>query len=570
PGSSSLDHSSSAPKRTAPSSSSSTLPNPPASVKQAWELVLEQIISRTGASGAAIALREDDGFDCKATAGSAVSLLALANEDEGIVAECVRTGKIVLSDDSRQDPRMGPAVCQLLNIGSLIIAPLRIDEQVDGLLLISSPRAFAFDAAAMTTITAVATAIELILSDLPKGAEITPQSSAGEIPVASEPSSSPFASAFARAIANSAEPGKQSDAPENQLSAADLFAAAGTFRADEEPSTPESPSAPDAESPSEVSLLPEESNTEVAALVETPALVIDDNAPAETLPDKSVPRQVPPPVVAAAMAHVDVPIPELLPKSTTRRWIVPLVLLLIVVFGSVTFWLTKESTAFRHNVRTEPIAVQHSAPQTSSVITQPETPAPVVPELQPAIREASPVHAHTETSEPKPTDRYTLARTSEPVRKPAALPTPVVVTKPRTDDSPAPPPIAPKASELHSLLVPAVSAVPVLSSGIDVSSVMLPVPRDPNSAFIAARVVTQPLPAYPETARTANREGAVVLLITVNTAGRVSQARVLAGDPMLSAPASAAVQSWLYEPAKVDGRPVESTVRVTLTFHLQR
>jgi protein TonB len=82
--------------------------------------------------------------------------------------------------------------------------------------------------------------------------------------------------------------------------------------------------------------------------------------------------------------------------------------------------------------------------------------------------------------------------------------------------------------------------------------------------------VTQNLPTYPEAARTAKKQGSVVLQATIGPSGHVSQVRVMDGDSSLSAAATTAVQSWLFDPARLDGRPVESTVLVTMNFRLSQ
>lgn len=75
-------------------------------------------------------------------------------------------------------------------------------------------------------------------------------------------------------------------------------------------------------------------------------------------------------------------------------------------------------------------------------------------------------------------------------------------------------------------------------------------------------------PRYTELARRAGVQGTVVLEAVIDKKGRVSNVRVLKGLPMgLDAEAVAAVQDWVFEPARMEDRPV--AVYYTLTVHFE-
>lgn len=77
-------------------------------------------------------------------------------------------------------------------------------------------------------------------------------------------------------------------------------------------------------------------------------------------------------------------------------------------------------------------------------------------------------------------------------------------------------------------------------------------------------------PVYPEIARKARIEGVVILEITVDKQGNVTDVKVLRQLPMgLTEAAVEAVKQWKYEPSTLNGRPVEVLVTVTVTFRLQ-
>lgn len=78
-------------------------------------------------------------------------------------------------------------------------------------------------------------------------------------------------------------------------------------------------------------------------------------------------------------------------------------------------------------------------------------------------------------------------------------------------------------------------------------------------------------PHYTELARRTGTEGVVILEAIIDKQGRVSKVRVLKGLPMgLDTEAVAAVQSWIFEPARLDGRPVSVYYTLTVNFQIQR
>jgi TonB family protein len=64
------------------------------------------------------------------------------------------------------------------------------------------------------------------------------------------------------------------------------------------------------------------------------------------------------------------------------------------------------------------------------------------------------------------------------------------------------------------------------------------------------------VPVYPDEARAAGVQGVVVVEITVDATGRVSDARVLRSMPMLDRAALDAVKQWEFRPTVLEGSPV--------------
>jgi TonB family protein len=73
-------------------------------------------------------------------------------------------------------------------------------------------------------------------------------------------------------------------------------------------------------------------------------------------------------------------------------------------------------------------------------------------------------------------------------------------------------------------------------------------------------------PIYPETAKQAGIVGAVILEITVDADGRVSDAKVLRSIPLLDQAALDAVKQWEYSPILLNGVAVPVILTVSVKF----
>ena len=71
---------------------------------------------------------------------------------------------------------------------------------------------------------------------------------------------------------------------------------------------------------------------------------------------------------------------------------------------------------------------------------------------------------------------------------------------------------------------------------------------------------------YPQTAQEKRIQGVVRLDILIGTDGKVLQAKVISGDPLLAESAVAAVRKWKYERTTVKGEPVEVSMFVDVIF----
>jgi TonB family protein len=82
------------------------------------------------------------------------------------------------------------------------------------------------------------------------------------------------------------------------------------------------------------------------------------------------------------------------------------------------------------------------------------------------------------------------------------------------------------------------------------------------------QILHRSLPEYPEPARQAGVQGAVVLNAVVSREGTVTQLKVVSGPAALSEAALDAVRWWRYEPYLVNGQPVAVATTITVNFRL--
>lgn len=75
-------------------------------------------------------------------------------------------------------------------------------------------------------------------------------------------------------------------------------------------------------------------------------------------------------------------------------------------------------------------------------------------------------------------------------------------------------------------------------------------------------------PEYPALAREQRISGTVVLDARVGIDGEVRTVNVVSGPQLLIPAAINAVREWRYSPTLLDGKPIETDVRVSLEFHL--
>jgi periplasmic protein TonB len=136
--------------------------------------------------------------------------------------------------------------------------------------------------------------------------------------------------------------------------------------------------------------------------------------------------------------------------------------------------------------------------------------------------------------------------TGVPGGVPGGISTGIVGGTPRGGDDPPPPPPPPPTP------APTPKQIQKISSGV-----------------LPGMAISKPPPPYPPIARAARASGAVVIQVVISEDGRVEQAEVLSGHPLLREAALQAAKRWVFKPTLLSGVPVKVQGALTFNFTLQ-
>ena len=110
------------------------------------QLLAERAQYITGATGAAIALRDGPDIVCRASAGSvAPEIGAHLQMESGLSGESIRTKQILRCDDAQTDTRVNRESCEALGIASVVVMPLLRENEVNGVFELLSDHPYAFE-----------------------------------------------------------------------------------------------------------------------------------------------------------------------------------------------------------------------------------------------------------------------------------------------------------------------------------------------------------------------------------------------------------------------------------------
>ena len=81
--------------------------------------------------------------------------------------------------------------------------------------------------------------------------------------------------------------------------------------------------------------------------------------------------------------------------------------------------------------------------------------------------------------------------------------------------------------------------------------------------------VSKVQPEYPPFAKQLKVSGSVELQALVDEDGKVDDVKILAGNPILTAPSVKALKRWRFTPFTSNGKPVKALAPVEFNFHME-
>ena len=175
---------------------------------------------------------------------------------------------------------------------------------------------------------------------------------------------------------------------------------------------------------------------------------------------------------------------------------------------------------------------------------------------------------------PEPLDTYDVL--PDPVPEPEPPPEPRIEPQPRQQVTriDTVPPVIERQIPGPVVWQPPVPPPPVIEPPapprIELARVELP-PSVRVAAQFDPRHAGSLQPPYPPTAERAQREGVVRLRVTIGADGRVKAVERLSAtsDAFWEVTQRHALARWRFRPATLDGRPIESSKTMTVTFRIE-
>jgi protein TonB len=253
-------------------------------------------------------------------------------------------------------------------------------------------------------------------------------------------------------------------------------------------------------------------------------------------------------------------------SSPIGKWIAIAAVAIVVTGVPAGYFLTKHQHAIpvadAATADSSSSAVSESMPEPSSVHASVAAISQI--SVKPVV--AAPIAAKNVAPAPEPKHQAHEAKAAVVAPAPTPAPAPIMLA--------ANVPKAPRTVDLDSVVpvkMPttvaepaAVSQIPLPSSSGSTPKLAAPIPDVRSGGSLIKRVN----PIYPQLAKSAGIQGAVELQLHIAPDGTVDKVRRVSGQPMLANAAIEAVKQWRYDPAKLNGKPVEMETTVRLNFDL--
>lgn len=473
----------------------------------------------TNASGVAIALNEGNAEEivCRARSGASAPEIGAALRVEGsFTGLCIQTGKELRCDDCETDTRVDTAAIRALGIRSMVVAPIREDTRVVGVLAAFAPTPHAFT---ITHVAVLKTMADQISTMLQKQRNMRDEAPAVEIPrmatpaIVAKPAPAP---APPPVVIKSSTPAAQAAAP--------AYSKIEPIR-----STP-------------VEVVPLAASTHVERRVEsahrgnfgTFDSVADDRR-----------------------------------KSGSKFMMIGVVAVIVIAAAATFAFLKIQKPASAVPAQHVDETANAQPAQTAASATSNPQPAASVPA---AAAPTVIVPANPAPSSSKPEAE---TRKSGKAEKTSNSPAPAVAEKPQevaTLSNSSTSRIAQQRQDQSSPEVAPSFSVEA-GSGQSLSSLARPMATStPKEGAIEQSkleplqlIKTVPL-VFPAFARSRNITGTVVVQLTVDKNGYATNLQFVSGPAVFRDAAFDAVRRYVFKPAKLNGRPIDQTTQIKLKF----
>jgi TonB family protein len=530
-------------------------------------VVAQRAQSFTNASGAAIAIGEDniDEIICRARSGPSAPDVGVALRVEGtFTGLCIQSGKEMRCDDAESDTRVDMTAIRGLGIRSMVVAPIRDQGKVCGVLAVFAPMPNAFTITHVAVLKTMADQISGLLQKdrLVKDSPIAP--TAAPIPSAPPQATAPAPPPLPTpvTVADAPKPARPAvplpppvviKSPAASLNATPMNAVSMNAASAAAPAR-----APVASVP-RVEAKPLSLADDIAA-----PMSVTTAAGTTTTGTKKEERREYKPEPAAPMAKPSFGTLDAVaakPSSSSGKFIFIGLAVAAVVGGSAWFYLGTQKSRSQEPV--QPQAQAQSVAPSSPAAAGNAAAAPVSESIASApAQQSAPVRSKASAPE-KIEDKRAVTRKAAQQEEPSPTPTTVSVDRGQSKIAVRPPDQSPDVSPSLAVGGGGSNGLSALARPVNTA-----VPGRVSQSDLVNATAVHTVPAvYPELAKNRGVSADVVIRVLVGKDGKPTRPVLVSGPVIFRDSAFDAVKQWVFKPARLNGQPVEQETEIHMKFH---
>jgi TonB family protein len=525
-------------------------------------VVAQRAQSFTNASGAAIAIGEDniDEIICRARSGPSAPDVGVALRVEGtFTGLCIQSGKEMRCDDAESDTRVDMTAIRGLGIRSMVVAPIRDQGKVCGVLAVFAPMPNAFTITHVAVLKTMADQISGLLQKdrLVKDSPIAP--TAAPIPSAPPQATAPAPPPLPTpvTVADAPKPARPAvplpppvviKSPAASLNATPMNAVSMNAASAAAPARAPVASVPRVEA-------------KPLSLADDIAAPMSVTTPAGT---KKEERREYKPEPAAPMAKPSFGTLDAVaakPSSSSGKFIFIGLAVAAVVGCSAWFYLGTQKSRSQEPV--QPQAQAQSVAPSSPAAAGNAAAAPVSESIASApAQQSAPVRSKASAPE-KIEDKRAVTRKAAQQEEPSPTPTTVSVDRGQSKIAVRPPDQSPDVSPSLAVGGGGSNGLSALARPVNTA-----VPGRVSQSDLVNATAVHTVPAvYPELAKNRGVSADVVIRVLVGKDGKPTRPVLVSGPVIFRDSAFDAVKQWVFKPARLNGQPVEQETEIHMKFH---